>query len=78
MYKTKYHPDSFIILKVFHNQLPDYLPIFEHYIDVPFIPKAISKDISSENLNSDEWEPGAQFCHMAMCYGLGAEICKPD
>ena len=36
---NKFQPDYTNILKVLHNQRPDYLPLYEHHIDVPFISK---------------------------------------
>lgn len=34
-----FRPDYTNILKVLHNQRPDYLPLYEHHIDAPFISK---------------------------------------
>lgn len=36
---NKFQPDYTNILKVLQNQRPDYLPLYEHHIDVPFISK---------------------------------------
>lgn len=49
--KTKFHPDYTNILKVLQNQRPDYLPLYEHHIDAPFISKCLGEklEIISEN-----------------------------
>ena len=43
-----FQPDYNNILKVLHNQKPDYLPLYEHHIDEPFISKALGKEISAK------------------------------
>jgi len=45
--KNEFQPDYTNILKVLHNQRPDYLPLYEHHIDAPFISKVLNKEISS-------------------------------
>jgi uroporphyrinogen decarboxylase len=49
--KTTFQPDYTNILKVLHNQRPDYLPLYEHHIDAPFISKYLGEklEITSEN-----------------------------
>jgi uroporphyrinogen decarboxylase len=42
-----FQPDFNNILKVLHNQLPDYLPLYEHHIDAPFISKVLGKEVNS-------------------------------
>jgi uroporphyrinogen-III decarboxylase len=37
--KENFQPDYTNILKVLYNQRPDYLPLYEHHIDAPFISK---------------------------------------
>ena len=37
--KENFHPDYTNILKVLYNRRPDYLPLYEHHIDAPFISK---------------------------------------
>lgn len=51
MYKEPFQPDFNNILKVLHNQRPDYLPLYEHHIDVPFISKVTGEklEIVSDN-----------------------------
>jgi hypothetical protein len=39
MNKHSFQPDYTNILKVLYNQRPDYLPLYEHHIDAPFISK---------------------------------------
>ena len=56
MDKTKFQPDSSNILKVLHNQRPDYLPLYEHHIDPPFISKVMGENISSHGLKNHELE----------------------
>jgi uroporphyrinogen-III decarboxylase len=50
MMKTSFQPDYTNILKVLHNQRPDYLPLYEHHIDAPFISKCLGEklEITSE------------------------------
>ena len=43
-----FQPDYNNILKVLHNQKPDYFPLYEHHIDEPFISKALGKEISAK------------------------------
>jgi uroporphyrinogen decarboxylase len=43
--KTIFEPDYTNILKVLYNQRPDYLPLYEHHIDVPFISKAVGEKL---------------------------------
>ena len=43
-----FQPDYNNILKVLHNQKPDYLPLYEHHIDEPFISKALGKETSAK------------------------------
>jgi uroporphyrinogen decarboxylase len=49
--KQPFQSDYTNILKVLHNLRPDYLPLYEHHIDVPFISKAIGEklEIVSDN-----------------------------
>jgi len=42
---NKFQPDYTNILKVLQNQRPDYLPLYEHHIDVPFISKVIGEKL---------------------------------
>ena len=43
--KANFQPDYTNILKVLHNQRPDYLPLYEHHIDAPFISKLTGEKI---------------------------------
>jgi len=56
MNKTKFQPDSSNILKVLYNQRADYLPLYEHHIDAPFISKVLGEPISAVGLNPNELE----------------------
>jgi uroporphyrinogen-III decarboxylase len=49
-------PDYTNILKVLHNQRPDYLPLYEHHIDAPFISKYLGEklELISNNLSDLE------------------------
>lgn len=50
--ETKFQPDYTNILKVLYNKRPDYLPLYEHHIDAPFISKYTNEkvEIVSNNL----------------------------
>ena len=48
---TNFQPDYTNILKVLNNQRPDYLPLYEHHIDAPFISKFLGKEVSSAGKN---------------------------
>lgn len=41
-----FEPNYQNILKVLYNQRPDYLPLYEHNIDAPFISKCIGEELS--------------------------------
>jgi len=43
--KEEFQPDYTNILKVVHNERPDYLPLYEHHIDTPFMEKFYDKKI---------------------------------
>lgn len=47
MTENNFQPDYNNILKVLYNQRPDYLPLYEHHIDAPFISKALGREISA-------------------------------
>lgn len=47
MATTDFQPDYSNILKVLYNQRPDYLPLYEHNIDEPFIAKYLGKEVDS-------------------------------
>ena len=51
-----FQPDYTNILMVLNNQRPNYLPLYEHHIDAPFISKVLGEDLSAEGLNSSELE----------------------
>jgi len=53
---NKFKPDYTNILMVLNNQRPNYLPLYEHHIDAPFISKILGENISSEGLNANELE----------------------
>jgi hypothetical protein len=40
-------PDYRNILKVLYNQRPDYLPLYEHHIDAPFISKVLGCEVDA-------------------------------
>ena len=42
----KFQPDCNNILKVLYNQRPEYLPLYEHHIDAPFISKILGKEVN--------------------------------
>jgi hypothetical protein len=51
-----FQPDYTNILMVLNNQRPNYLPLYEHHIDAPFIAQVLGEDLSSEGLNGNELE----------------------
>ena len=51
-----FQPDYNNILKVLYNQRPDYLPVYEHNIDAPFISKVLQKEVSSIGKSEKELE----------------------
>lgn len=55
-FREDFQPDYNNILKVLYNQRPDYLPLYEHNIDEPFISKMLGQELSSENLSPTELE----------------------
>ena len=52
----KFQPDYTNILRVLNNQRPDYLPLYEHHIDAPFISKVLGEELSVEGLKGSELE----------------------
>ena len=54
MEKHSFQPDYTNILKVLHNQRPDYLPLYEHHIDAPFISKVLGREVSSAGKKGKE------------------------
>ncbi len=46
--KETFQPDCNNILKVLYNQRPDYLPLYEHHIDAPFIAKCTGEEMDIE------------------------------
>ena len=48
MSQTEFIPDYRNILKVLYNQRPERLPIYEHHIDVPFVAKALGREIDPQ------------------------------
>lgn len=55
-YRKDFQPDCSNILNVLYNRRPDYLPLYEHNIDEPFIAKAIGQELHAEDLTSSELE----------------------
>lgn len=53
MKNVEFQPDYSNILKVLYNKRPDYLPLYEHHIDPPFISKCIGEDLSVEACTTD-------------------------
>lgn len=53
-YRNDFQPDYNNVLKVLFNQKPDYLPLYEHNIDEPFIEKAIGQKLHSDSLASSD------------------------
>lgn len=55
-YTMTFQPDFNNILKVLHNQRPDYLPLYEHHIDAPFISKVLGKEVNSVGKTGSDLE----------------------
>ncbi|MDR3093369.1 MAG: hypothetical protein LBU62_01840 [Bacteroidales bacterium] len=51
-----FQPDYSNILKVLYNQRPDYLPLYEHHIDAPFISKCIGEKLEITSNQPSEVE----------------------
>ncbi|MDR0814414.1 MAG: hypothetical protein LBN37_01540, partial [Bacteroidales bacterium] len=51
-----FQPDFSNILKVLYNQRPDYLPLYEHHIDAPFISKCIGEKLEITSNQPSELE----------------------
>jgi len=56
MMEENFQPDYTNTLMVLNNQRPNYLPLYEHHIDAPFISKAIGEELSPDGLNGSELE----------------------
>jgi hypothetical protein len=56
MRQTNFQPDYTNILRVLHNQRPEYLPLYEHHIDAPFISKCIGETLEITSNNPSELE----------------------
>ena len=54
--KENFQPDYTNILKVLYNQRPDYLPLYEHNIDAPFISKYTGEKLEIVSNQSSELE----------------------
>ena len=54
MKEVKFQPDYTNLLKVMYNQKPDYLPLYEHHIDAPFISKYINEKVEIVTNNSSD------------------------
>jgi len=48
MKKFDFQPDYNNLLAVLHNRKPNRLPLYEHIIDVPFVSKAVGKNIGPQ------------------------------
>ena len=54
--KNNFQPDYTNILKVLNNQRPDYLPLYEHNIDEPFIAKMLGREVDSTGKSGRDLE----------------------
>ena len=54
IHNEKFQPDYRNTLKVLYNQQPEYLPLYEHHIDVSFISKVLGKEISPDSGKSND------------------------
>lgn len=51
-----FQPDYTNTLKVLYNQRPDYLPLYEHHIDAPFISKYLGEKLEIASNNPSDLE----------------------
>ena len=51
--ENTFQPDYRNILKVLYNQRPDYLPLYEHNIDAPFVSKCLGEELSLDSCKTD-------------------------
>ena len=56
MSKFDFQPDYHNLLDVMYNRKPKRLPLYEHIIDVPFVSKAIGKDLVSQGNSAKDLE----------------------
>jgi len=56
MTSGEFQPDYHQILQVLHNKKPARLPLYEHIIDVPFVSKAIGKDLTPQGNKASDLE----------------------
>ena len=56
MRNIDFQPDYTNILKVLYNQRPDYLPLYEHNIDAPFVSKYLGEKIEISSNNQADLE----------------------
>ena len=54
--KRSFQPDYNNILKVLYNKKPDYLPLYEHHIDAPFIAKITGEKLEIVSNHPSELE----------------------
>lgn len=54
--KNDFQPDYTNLLKVLYNQQPDYLPLYEHNIDEPFIAKMLGRVVDSTGKSGADLE----------------------
>ena len=55
-FRKDFQPDYTNILKVLYNQRPDYLPLYEHHIDTPFIAKALGQEVNAAGKSGADLE----------------------
>lgn len=56
MEKQSFEPDYRQILQVLYNKKPERLPLYEHHIDLPFIVKALGRDIGLQGDKQSDLE----------------------
>lgn len=55
-FRKDFRPDYTNILKVLYNQRPDYLPLYEHHIDTPFIAKVLGREVDATGKSGADLE----------------------
>jgi len=54
--KQAFNPDFSNIEKVLYNKRPDYMPLYEHHIDAPFISKVLGTEITAHGKTGRDLE----------------------
>jgi uroporphyrinogen decarboxylase len=53
--RQPFQPDYRHVLAVVENRRPERLPLYEHHIDLPFIAKALGRDLAPQGPRREDW-----------------------